>query len=184
MKHHDVNSNKILDFPPNTVYSVYTRRSNCVKRLIHSGKDINAALKAYHSFKVFQQDYKYLFYTYEGKEVMLYRTSGEGSRPNYQGKKLLPNHRSIPIQVNGIPETLYKSFKESLVGIRDKDNFSISVTSTLPVLMAYFIQLTDDDRKTLIASMQETIIKNMILSGGDNTKEVRDYLISETDELL
>lgn len=170
-------------FRAGTVFTVYTRRSNCNKRLIHSGTDYERALERFNTFKVFSGDYKYLnvLAPNSNAEEILMRTTGEGTRQNYQGKHIKPNYEKKLLQIGNIPMSLYKEFSEN--------TGDLSVTQVILALMADFVTMATEQKKELMRDTEETILTYKMDSGLDNTKEVRDYLITNVntrvdDELL
>jgi hypothetical protein len=176
----DHNTNKILDFAPKTVFTVYTRRSNCRKKVIYTGTNINKALEVFHGFKVFANDYKYLMYNEAGIDHIIYRNVGEGKRASYQGKHEGGNYKRKRLQNDTIPLSLWQAFEKALVGI------NLTPQKALPILLASFYRLSDSAKAELIEINMPEVIRQVMLSGGDNTKEIKEYLVAESqaEELL
>lgn len=180
----DLIANKVLEFPAKTVFTVYVRRSNCNKKVIYTGTDINKALNIFHSFKVFKKDYKYLMYSELGLEHIIYRNVGEGKRPPMQGKRERSNHLRKRMQIESIPLSLWQAFETKLTGLHDIKGKLITPSRVIPKLIAGFCVLEKEQCLDLINDLESEITKHIMLSGGDNTRAIKDYLTKEVEEEL
>lgn len=180
----DLIANKVLEFPAKTVFTVYVRRSNCKKKVIYTGTDIQKALDTFHSFKVFHKDYKYLMFTELGLEHIIYRNVGEGKRPSMQGKREGSNHLRKRMQIESIPISLWQAFENKLVGLHDSKGKLITPSRVIPVLISEFCYFEKEMCRELINDFDDEITKHIILSGGDNTRAVKEYLTKEVEEEL
>ena len=183
-KKHDPLSGKVLDFPTGTVFTVYSRRSNCPKRVLYTGKDIHKALSTFHTFKVFSQDYKYLVYHDGHLEHIIYRTAGEGKRASYQGRRSGANYHKKRVQIESIPLHLWEVFNKAARELTDDSGLAMTASSVLPYMMAHFYCLNLEDRQALIKKYDSELMQQIILSGGDNTKKIKEYLTENLDDEL
>ena len=58
----------------------------------------------------------------------------------------------------------------------------MSVNKLIPLLMANFASLTREEQLQLINSAIKVMAKHKILSGGDNTREIKKTLIEEQEK--
>jgi hypothetical protein len=171
----------ILSFPPKTVFVVYTRRSNSPKRLIHTGNNLETALTVYTSFKVFKGDFKYLFWVNGMVEHLIYRATSSQVRAPMKGKRNSISYNYKQVQCNTVPTSLISDLLKAL-----KPFDGLTINNGVPYLIAHFCSLSYEERIILLANAKSQITRHVILSGGDNSKDVKDYLINEarTEELL
>ena len=178
----DVIAGKILEFPLNTVFSIYTRRSNCKKKLIHAGKSLDKALDIFHKLKVFDKDYKYLMFRQGGVDQIIYRNAGEGHRAKMQGSNRgKPHEIRKRMQIESIPITLWDSFNLAVQNIVIEGK-EISVSRVLPRLVSYFINLSEEEKIKLLEDNYLEVVRHTYLSGGDNTEAVKKFLVKELEE--
>jgi hypothetical protein len=98
-----------------------------------------------------------------------------------QGLKIGRKNTSKRIQSDVTPTTLVDVLIRTL---RTFDRMNVS--KIIPYLIAHFCSLSYEERVILLANARKEVTRHVMLSGGDNTKEIRDYLINEsmTEELL
>jgi len=179
----DKSSGVHLDLKDSQIFNVYTRRSNCPKRLIYSGNDIDKAIDTYNTFKVFKGDYKYV-YLQDG--TILYRTQGTGVRPSYRGKKLIPNFKKSLLPIRNMPSALLEELKTKNSLLLSPQGSKLSLASTILILISTFCEFSEEERQNIITESYGDIVKYQMLSGGDNTVKIKDYLSSivKDDDLL
>lgn len=184
-KAYDPATNKLMDFEANTVFTVYTRRSNCAKKVIYTGKDINKALKIFHNFKVFDRDYKYLMFLEGGIEHILYRNVGTGVRPKMQGRREGMNYLRKRVQIESVSLSLWNEFYEQLKVLKKTRGAKAPPSVVIPHLIAYFCSLTPEQQMEFLNDTYDSVMKHIILSGGDNNKKIQEHLVAtEAEELL
>jgi hypothetical protein len=176
------------------IFLVYIRRSNGKPKLLYAGNSPSVAFDKYYSLKVFFRDRKYLKIKPIGdtKEHDILGINGVDKKP----EKKMPafhkcNYSRVSIRhISNIPETLLEEFKLSIDGIHDTDNFLMTLNRSISYLMAYFVSLTREQRKEFFDSNLKELVRHKILSGGDNTNQIKNFLvesqneIKEEDELL
>lgn len=184
MKYFDPRSSKEIDLKESKLFFVYIRRSQCAKRLIYSGTSIEDALDAYYSFKIFETDYKYL--QLDTTEI-IYRLSGTGVRKSYKGIKSKSNFAKKNILLTNTSLELVNRFNDICRTVKTVKGKPMSSAKMIALLMAKFCMLSDTSRDEIISQCTSELTRYELLSGGNNTKDIKEYLINtikETDELL
>ena len=179
-KHFNPHTGLYIDTLDSVTFFVYTRRSNCPRRLIHTSKSIKTALETYNLFKIFDGDYKYL----EGNNGLILRETSKDVRESYRGKKITPNYERKKVHLQNTPRELVDKFNEAcnitLYNV-DKTPYASEV---LTCLMIQFCKMSQEERNYVVESNHQDIIKYQMLSGGDNMPTIKQYLDKTEDDLL
>ena len=171
---------KYIDTLDSNVFYVYTRRSNCPRRLIHTSKSIVNALEAFNLFKVFQGDYKYL----EGNKGQILRETSIAVRESYRGMKITPNYERKKVHLQNTPKELVDKFNELCEDVIYNTDKTPAASKVLTCLMIYFCKLTQEERNATVENNHHDILKYQMLSGGDNMPAIKKYLNNTVEDDL
>ena len=181
----DLRTNNKFEFKPKDVFLVTIRRSNGKPKPIYTGLVASRAFEIYHNLKIFIHDRKYLAIkrSNEAQEILIYKESGKDPKVrSFIGYKIKPNFTSKVIQnVTNIPVSLYDTFKVAAKTHKNELGAIMTVNKLIPILMAHFGDLTHEEQLNLISSAMKVMARHKILSGGDNTHEIKSLLSNDPD---
>lgn len=168
------------------LFFVYIRRSNGKMKLLYAGNSISIAFEKFYTLKVFLRDRKYLKMKPLGdiKEHDILGSSGVDRKPEKKiGALHRCNYKTVNLRhISNIPETLLEDFKLHIDGVYDENNCLMTINRAIPYLMAYLVSLSKDQKKEFFETYLQDIVKHKILSGGDNTNQVKKFLIKNQNE--
>jgi hypothetical protein len=99
-----------------------------------------------------------------------------------RGKRNTINYVKKKLQLSGIPRTLWDKFVEASKKLTTKDNEKIHHSKVFPYLLVYFYSLPEEDKRKLIETYHDEVMRQVILSGGDNNNLVKKFLVKEATE--
>ena len=179
----DVRTQQIYKYNDKDIFSVYVRRSNGKKKLIHVGLVPQKAFDIYYSFKIFKLDRKYLMIKplNNANEVEILSLAGVDKKPDRKcGGSFKANFsRSNLRNISNVPESLRIEFKKKIEGLLDDEDKLMTINRAIPILMSYFLTLDDDQIESINAIGKKELLRQVILSGGDNTAKIKIALIED-----
>jgi hypothetical protein len=170
-------------FEENEVLNVYVKRSNGKRKLLNSFTRIQDAFEFFHSFKVFQNDYKYLIAVSPKSELKILIQRGEGERNDlHKGRYFSDRYaRGIIPQVMDVPCSLLEGVKTILDKTVNPHTYKkVSRNSLIPMLLSYFASLTEDEVKSFIHREYINLLNYKIKSGADLYPEVEKLMNNGT----
>jgi hypothetical protein len=78
-----------------------------------------------------------------------------------------------------VPESLRIEFKKKIEGLLDDEDKLMTINRAIPILMSYFLTLDDDQIESINAIGKKELLRQVILSGGDNTAKIKIALIED-----
>lgn len=179
----DVRTQLKYQYNEKDLFMVYVRRSNGKLKLLYCGVVPEKAFNLFYTFKIFKNDRKYLKIKplNSDKELDILTDSGKDKKPDQnRGGKYTANYSKVCMRnISNIPETLRDDFKMKIDGIRTNEKSLITINKSIPLLMSYLVTLEREQIEAIFEIGKTNIIRHVILSGGDNTQEIKEILIGE-----
>lgn len=177
---------KIYD---NEILSVYIRRANGPKRLVHSTRNAAKIFELYHRFKVFKGDRKYLESSLDGRISTIFNEAGTDIKPpTSRGRMKDINYKHATIHaIPRVPITLIDELSKLLQAQRvPNTSHKVTRNNLIPMLLAYFCYISQDEREKIIESGYQSFITHKMKSGGNITNSGEEVFANaeENDDLL
>ncbi len=187
MKYIDLKTGKEFLFVSKDIFLVTIRRSNGKPKPIYTGLVASKAFDLYHNLKIFRNDMKYLTVKRLGvdQEIPIFKDSGKEPKvKSFLSYRIKPNYHTRIIQnLTNIPVTCFEAFKASAETHKTESGSFMTVNKLIPILMSHFSSLTHDEQLELLSSALKVMAKHKILSGGDNTREIKETLLTNQEDL-
>jgi hypothetical protein len=168
------NEDKILEYPPESIFTVYVRRSNCSKRLLYTGKDPAKALSMYYQTRAYIRDRKYLYVN--NKKTLMENGTREklhGRSKPYNAK----NFQSVPVMTPRLPVTVVHKLKT--LRRMEIQGIGFSIAKIINLTLSRVAEMEKDEALNFLNTCLVCLRKHEVLSGLDNHPDATTQLEEE-----